>query len=114
MKTLLLLAASAALTLTVGFAYADGDGGGDDHLREWALSVEQHDAANGGSSQSGPLGTVPGCQTNSCERVRVKSGASAPEIAFANLPGQWPRLNHLTKTKIAFCDHTVGFSVESG
>jgi hypothetical protein len=43
MKTLL-LAASAALTLTVGFAYADGDGGGDDHLREWALSVERHDA----------------------------------------------------------------------
>jgi hypothetical protein len=40
----LLLAASAALTLTVGSAYADGDGGGDDHLREWALSVEQHDA----------------------------------------------------------------------
>src|SRR5579864_2306295 len=43
MKTLL-LAASAALTLTVGSAYADGDGGGDDHIREWALSVEQHDA----------------------------------------------------------------------
>ena len=43
MKTLL-LAASAALTLTVGSPYADGDGGGDDHLREWALSVEQHDA----------------------------------------------------------------------
>ena len=43
MKTLL-LAASAALTLTVGSAYADGDGGGDDRIREWALSVEQHDA----------------------------------------------------------------------
>ena len=43
MKTLL-LAASAALTLTVGTAYADGDGGGDDHIRDWAMSVEQHDA----------------------------------------------------------------------
>ena len=43
MKTLL-LAVSAALTFTVGSAYADGGGDSDDHIREWALSVEHHDA----------------------------------------------------------------------
>jgi hypothetical protein len=43
MKTLL-LAVSAALTLTVGPVYADGGGDSDDHIREWALSVEHHDA----------------------------------------------------------------------
>jgi hypothetical protein len=42
MKTLL-LATSTILALGVGSAYAGG-GDGDDHLRQWALSVEQHDA----------------------------------------------------------------------
>jgi|SRR5277367_463209 len=41
----LLLAATTYLALTAGAAYAgDGGGDGDDHLRQWALSVEQQDA----------------------------------------------------------------------